>query len=519
VAPALAIGVIAIGVRLAFGPQVDGLDDAGYLDAARRVSEGGSLDHLFALFRTRVGMAYPLGWLVQAGWLDTSQFWVLTLVAECVTMVSLVAAGWLLTGAARAGLAAAALYAVYPLAVQQAAMYCPTPFQVASIAAAVALIAAAERGDGLRRVTIAFAAGVTLGIGYLFKEDVALLVPAMVLATLIARFPRVGTAMSVCAGAALVFGVESLAYWGQTGEPLYRLAATSGLGAQISDSLQIAAIWRWDAFVRSLWLMPVQVGLLWWLAIPALWMAWRCRRVPGLAFITVLFLIVMAYLQFGSGSLSTYSPLPKTPRYTALATPLLMLVTGAWLAALWATRRRAAIVAAAAIVIAAVPCLFYLNVSASERTRNTIAALPVVKDLPAASLYTDYYTARVLRALNPDRDIRVWYHANFKTNEMLVQSSPEPGAGSYVLLDRQAAKVYTSSYEMVLPPQVSSPPASWQTVWTHRAYPEHSMSRSALEGLRAAASWLPGGNPLSSRVNRSIADIIDGDQAALYRVP
>lgn len=519
IAAVVTIGAAAMGLRLLFGPQFDGLDDAGYLDAAQRVSDGRPLDTLFALFRTRVGMSYPLGAMLHGGWLEAGQFWILTFAAEAITIVSLIAAGRLLTGGAGAGLAAAGLYAIYPLAVQQAAMYYPTAFQVASIAAACALMLAAERREGAGRSAFALAAGVSLGIGYLFKEDVAIVVIAIAVASLVARYPRLTTAAFACGGAAIVFFSECAVYWWSTGDALHRLRATSGMGAPVPGGLQIVEIWGMDAYLRSLLLMPVQVGVMWWAALAALWWTWRSRHVAAVRFIAVLFVIVMAYLQFGSGSFSSYSPLPKTPRYTALATPLLMLITGAWLAALISARRRRGLAIAAVIAVVAVPCIFYLNVSSSERTRNTIAVLPILNRLPPAPLYTDFYSARVLRLIVPGRDIQVWYHANFKTNEPVVQADPSTHRGAYVLADRQAAKVYTSSYEMTLPPQIEEIPPEWQVVWTNRAYPDGSMTRVVLEGFRTVAGWLPSGNPLSSRATRNLADMIDGDQATLYRVP
>jgi hypothetical protein len=517
-APAAVIAVVAVAVRIAFGPQLDLLDDSGYLEAARRVSDGQSLDNLFPLFRLRVGMAYPLGWLFGAGVIEATQFWLLTLAADLITLVALAVAAWVLAGSARAALCAAGLYAIYPLAVQQSTMYYPTSFQVASIAVACALIALAEHAQGRGRWLLAFAGGVSLGIGYLFKEDVAIVVPAMLIASLIARFPRIGTMIAVCAGAAVIFTAECIGYWLTTGNALFRLTATSGLGAAVGSDLQIAGIWHWDAYVRSLFLLPVQVGLLWWLSIPAVWIAWRTRRSsPGIAFATVLFVIVMAYLQFGSGSFSNYSPLPKTPRYTALATPVLILVVGAWLAGLFAARQRIAFAVAAAIVIVAVPCLLYLQVSTQERTRNTLAVVPVLKTLGPGAIHTDYYTARVLRLVEPTRDIRVWYHAKFDEKRMTLLAPPTPGG--YALLDRQAAKVYTSSYQLALPPQVAQVPPEAMTIWTRHAYEPGTMTRRLLEGLRLAALQLPDGNPLRTKVDRSIADMIEGDDAVLYRLP
>jgi hypothetical protein len=247
-------------------------------------------------------------------------------------------------------------------------------------------------------------------------------------------------------------------------------------------------------------------------------MAWRSRRqVPGVAFTMVLFLILMIYLQFGSGSLTSYAPLPKTPRYTALVTPLLMVMVGAWLAMLFEKRRRLAIAVAAAVVMMAVPCLLYLQISTGERTRNTLAVVPVLKTLGPGALHTDYYTARVLRLVEPGRDIRVWYHAKFDEKRMTVLSPPLPG--SYALLDRQAAKVYTSSYRLKMPAEVEGVPASATTIWTHHAYQPGSLTRRMLEAAGRAVTWLPDGNPLSSRVTRNLADMIEGDGAVLYRLP
>lgn len=519
-ATAALIVVAGVSLRLAFAPQVDGLDDAGYLDAAQRVASGRSLDDVFPLFRTRVGMAYVLGWLMHAGVLASSQFWVLTLLAEVVAIVSIAFAGALFTGVPSAGLFAAGLYALYPLAVQQSMMFYPTSFQVAAVALACALVAYAERQQLSARLTWGVAAGVSLGIGYLFKEDIAIAVVALALATVLARFPRVTTAMAVCAGAAIVFFAECAAYWQVTGQPLFRLTASSGLGAPVGDQLQIAQIWRWDAFARSLFLLPLQVGVVWWLALPALWIAFTHRKESrALWFVAIFFLIGMAYLQFGSGSFRSYSPLPKTPRYTALVTAPLMIVLGAWLARLRSRRPRMALAAATLVGTAALPCLFYLQISSSERTRNTMAALPVLDQLSGATVFTDYYSSRVLHQLQPSTTVRTWYHAKFDENRMVVLADPASVPQSYVLLDRQAAKIYTSSYELALPPAVDQPSSQWTPIWQHRAFEDGSLTRRVLEGARIAVRSLPEGNAVRVRVDRAIADMIEGDGAVLYRLP
>ena len=90
---ALVLGVLAVVLRYLMAPQLDGLDDAGYLEAAQRVSHGVSLDNMFPLFRTRVGMAYPLGWLLRFDLIGPAQFWILTILADAVTLGALFVGG------------------------------------------------------------------------------------------------------------------------------------------------------------------------------------------------------------------------------------------------------------------------------------------------------------------------------------------------------------------------------------------------------------------------------------------
>ena len=517
---ASAVAALALGVRFAMAPQLDGLDDAGYLEAALRVAHGRDLENMFVLFRTRVGMAYPFGWLLQLNVLAPAQFWMLTLFAETVTLGALFAGTWWLTGTTRAAMVSVILYSVYPFAVQQSVMFYPSAFQTMFIALAIALISGAERGAIRYRTIATFAAGASLGLAYLVKEDAALLVPAFIVASIVAGFPGRAAVLLVSSGAAVVFFAECAGYLVTTGNPLFRLSASSGLGGStISDQLQISDIFKWDAYIRSLYLMPIQVGVHWWFLIPAVWIAVR-RGDAGLRFVAVTFVIVATYLQFGSDSISNYAPLPKTPRYTVILTPLIMVTLGSWVAWLSTSgRRAAAVVAIAAMVAAAIPCVIFLNISSSERSRNTLAVVDTLRGLPEAPLYTDFYSARALRILAPERrDLKTWYHADFQKGAITVQGDPDQHVGAYVLLDLQSAKIYTSSYQMTLPAEITGRHANWEVVWTGQAYESGSPSRRLLELIRTATLRVLPASTFSQRVQRSVKDIIDGDEATLFRV-
>ena len=517
---ALGLITLALALRYAMAPQLDGLDDAGYLEAAQRVARGQGLENMFPLFRTRVGMAYPLGWLLKFEVIAPGQFWILTTLADAVTLGALFAGTWWLTGTTRAGLLTVLLYAVYPFAVQQSAMFYPSAFQTMFIAIALALVIGTECGVIQARTIAALTAGGALGLAYLVKEDAALVVPAIVAASILTGFPRRTVALWVCVGAASIFFTESAIYLMTTGKATFRLAATSGLGgSSISDQLQINDIFRWDAYLRSLYLMPIQVGILWWLMIPAFWNALR-RGDSRVRFIAVSFVIVAAYLQFGSDSLSHYAPLPKTPRYTVIVTPLVIMLVGAWTADLYASGRKTlAIAIMLFMVAAAVPCIVYLNITSSERSRNTFEVAKTLQNLPPAPLYTDFYSARRLRILAPELpQVRVWYHANFGSNEIGLQSDPDHDVGAYVLLDLQSAKIYTSSYQMKLPATISGPHPNWVMVWQGRAYESDSLGRRLLEAGRTAVTGILPDTSFSRRVQRSVADIIEGDEVTLFRV-
>lgn len=518
---AVAIGALAITLRAAMAPQLSGLDDTGYLEAAARVARGSGLEDMFPLFRTRVGMAYPLGWLLRFDLIAPAQFWVLTMLAEAVTLAALFAGTRWLTRSSRAGTITVLVYACYPFAVQQSVMFYPTAFQTMLIAVALALAAGAEQGAIRARTFGALAAGVSLGLAYLVKEDAALLVPAIVVASVITGFPRYSMVFFICVGAASIFILECATYLATTGDAAFRLSSTSGLGSgsTIPDQLQIQEIFSADAYVRSLFLMPVRVGLVWWLLIPALWSALR-RRQPALQFAGAVFLIVALYLQFGSGSFSSYEPLPKTPRYTVILTPLVMTLIGAWIARLLHARRKmVALSAVAVMVAAALPCIVFLKITSSERSRNTFTAATVLESLPPAPLYTDYYSARSLAVLAPQRpEIRIWYHANFETNEIVLQADPNQQLGAYVLLDRQSAKVYTSSYQMRLPDAIAQRHPTWTTLWHGRAYASNSFERRLLEAGRTAVGRLLPDTAVARRISRSVADIIDDDDVTLFRV-
>jgi hypothetical protein len=72
---------------------------------------------------------------------------------------------------------------------------------------------------------------------------------------------------------------------------------------------------------------------------------------------------------------------------------------------------------------------------------------------------------------------------------------------------------------LALPAEVAQVPSDAMTVWTRHAYEPGSLTRRLLEGIRGVAEQLPAGNALRERVNRSVSEMIEGDDAVLFRLP
>lgn len=511
----LGICALALALRLLHGSQLDGLDDAGYLSAAGNVASGHLAPQGTSLFGLRVGMSYPLGSLVGAGVLRLDQFWMLTLLVDLLGLLAIFMAARSLWDD-RTGLLAAALYAAYPLAIQQACFYYPTVFQVAGLSIGFALLVATRNNPRFAYI-LAWLGGLAAGLGYLAKEDVAIAIAAISASMVMTRAVRLSVVLAFCAGAGTVFLAESLSYRWLTGDFLLRLHGTAEQGAQnVSDQTTLAGIWKWDAYIRSLWVLPYQVGLYWWLAIPCAVIVLKSAD-RGTRAVGVCLLLTFGYLQFGSGSFSSYSPLPKTPRYTAIATPFMIATLAFGLRQLFgrlsSLMRRSLV---AALVLTALPCIAFSSLGSGERTRNTLAALQAIQSRGITSVQTDFYSARLLNLLAPGLG-ETFFHADWKKGVTQLLVEPDHLNGKYVLIDRQLAKIYTSSYEFALPPLVEKPPDSWEVVWSRRAYPDGSAGRSFLAGIRAIGTWLPG--PLRSRIVRNVDDMFQGDQAVLFRVP
>ena len=254
---AVVIAPGAIALRVSLAPQFDGLDDAWYTSRRRSGSATAVRSITCSRCFGRVS-AWPIrfGWLLDAGWLQPDQFWILTITAECDDADVAVRRG---LAAGRHGNASVSprlsLYAIYPLAIQQSSMYYPDRVPGGVDRGRVRAHRARANGvDRARADAVRDSRPACRSVlATSFKEDVAIVVPAMALASLIARFPRVGDRRrGVRRRRRRVLRSSARAIGRRPAIRCFGWPRRRDASAPPAVQLQIAEIWRWDAYLRSL---------------------------------------------------------------------------------------------------------------------------------------------------------------------------------------------------------------------------------------------------------------------------
>lgn len=508
-------------LRLIIAPQFSGIDDVNYLATVNYLLGSGELSDIgHPLFRFRVGMSLPLVFAVENELLALSSYWHITLLLDSLAQAFVALIAYKLFGT-RAAIVAACLWAFYPLAATQSTLYMPTVFQSFFISASILLVAFATNEKNQKYFLLAFFGGFMLGMGYLFKEDTALLVFLIAIAGLISKFKNLAFWFVFACGAATVFFSECIYYFAEYGTPLIRITSTGSNASEVSG--HISGIWHWSAYIRSLLVMPYQVGIYWWLTLIAVIIALKNSCVT-LRFLCYCLFLSFAWLQFGTGSFFSYDPLPKVPRYTVLSSIFVILILTWWLNRLWQDHNKLSLGIMAAGTAASVACILFISIQGNERTRNTIAVLPELEKNNIQTIYTDHYSAKLLSILTTGKTNGIeMYHANFSEaklsgNNLQVKITNQPSPGQYVFIDNQQSKIYTLAYEIPLPSSVEEPPSDWQVIWKGNAYAPNSLERDFLEFSQSISNNIPAAS-FKIRIQRFLSGMIDSDSAVLYYIP
>ena len=344
---------VAAGLRLYTFAGYVGLDDAEYARLAHSMLEGAFGAGAYsgpAVFPLRVGIIAPAA--ASFGIFGVSG-WSMVLPSLIVSLLSIMLVYTLATRVfdARAGLIAAALWALLPLDLQAGATTLLPDLPAAFYASvAVACILAADRAGTTGRAGLVgwgVLAGLMFGLSWLCKESVAYFAPFVVMLA-VARFRRRmrhGLALwsGVAVGAAAVLLGETIIYHASTGDWLFRAHQVQRNQLEIRDGFFTeGSRWGWPrggsyarGLLKRLFVTGPQAILLnaQLLYLPlvgvlasayALFWKERSLYVPALWLLTLCFMF-----NFATSHFAYYAPLALFGRYLfPIAFPAVIVVSG-----------------------------------------------------------------------------------------------------------------------------------------------------------------------------------------------
>lgn len=481
----LGILLLAVGVRVVSFNGYAGSDDASYAELAFSLSRGTFHPGEYVgppVFPLRIGVFAPVALL----------FWIFgpSEVAMLVypVFISLLCVGLAYWGGSfllgqRAGLFAAALVAVLPLASRSATVL------MADLPAAVwgnigiLLLFAGSRRDTRGQAALAAVGGLALGVSWLCKESVIYLFPfAFSYALWVA--PRGWRRLVVPTALALGFGLvllaEGLVYARLTGDFAHRFH-------EIHRNYEYQKTWFFAEGTRYGWAAgeyqsavlnrlfregPLTIfasptfGGVTAAAIPAVVYA-LYRRDRSLVLLSLWFLSLAFMFNFASSSLRSYQPLVMFDKYLyPLLFPAALLVAGFVDRLLFTTEQERSsgrvvrlVTAGALISVVGFGCLLGTARNFVSGAKNRVERQLASQISPDTTFYTDRRTLRILEFFwgFPEQ-------TGGRDFQGLAAGAVRPGA--YVLVNPEKLRFLRGNYEYAVPEFCEQVPEGWEPALT-----------------------------------------------------
>ena len=473
---ALIMGVGCL-LRMIVFVGVQGSDDTLYAELANRIANGtfriGADSDISGL---RTGLILPVALLFK---LFGPNEWTLIAYPFLLSMGGIILA--FIAGRMffneRAGLLAAALMAIIPVDVRMAGiLLTDIPSAFFSSVGVLAAYVGAQQESPKRKFAWAGFAGAALGLSWLTRESAVYMFPVMgcFLVWAVVHDRRnlallLGVALTVVA----IVAIESIVYWRETGDMLFRFHAISqaaqkawNFDPQMFHNLVAVSVPR-RIFVTGpkTILTNYQLGLVPLVALLAVGYFFWTRQ-KGFSLPAFWFLALAGFYNFGSTSIHRYSPLLLANRYLyILIFPAVILVAG-WLAVLFndnvleqrhLTRERrfwGVTLVALLLFKCMLPYREMLDSGRGSQVERAVSRL-----IPtSAPLYTDWRTPRVLEffwRFKPATDV----------HDFAGMRAEEIPPGSLVLINRTKVESLKGMYSYKPPRFYSEIPKTWINRW------------------------------------------------------
>ena len=305
------IVLFAVIIRFLFFTGVGLSDDLLYSYYSNQISKGNfhfPTDH----HGTRIGIVYPVGFLYSLFGVNDFASALLPFIFSIGNVILIYFFGKLLFNK-RIGLIASFLMAIFPLDVIFATKPMPDVPSAFFLGLGMYLFFSAERENKNFKY---LGCGLSLGISFLLREN-AILIALFFMAYALYHRKFKWNYFLIGAGFAFWLLFEMLVFYASTGNPLYRYQAVNQHYLDIWNSENY---YGRGSFPSLLFHYPFmiftnpQLGAFFPFIFIALWFCIAYRKKETYPLIMWL-VLVLAYISFGSASLSAYLPLPAVPRY------------------------------------------------------------------------------------------------------------------------------------------------------------------------------------------------------------
>ena len=382
-------------LRLLFYTGPIGSDDVGYFRYAQKLLAGESFAGAGGAHQGgRLAFLLLIG--LPAAWFEHIHFGAFTnVLLLSIRDVVITFFAFRTIGAAPAAFAAAFL-SLNSLSVLYAGVMVPDGMTSFAMIACTLAAYRALRSPDRQMLSWLFISGALAAIGYSAKDSGILVLAPTGLAILYwctGRAKLYGP-LAFGLGFGLLVGLEMLALWKLSGDPLFRVHAVAdvhnqGMGGG-RDFIEFARHVYWNLYGQTRPLaasLPVLVLLL-PVTVVALFDRTRMLLIP----VTGLF--VALYLLFGTTSLTRLIPVPAQDRYLEPIVPYVALCLAMASRLLWRVRRRlmlpALVAFSGALVATAAPSVAYNagDITFAGAGRNTAIAMEMAMDLyPDLAVY------------------------------------------------------------------------------------------------------------------------------------
>lgn len=503
---AVIVGLAGL-VRLAFSASISGNDDLSVATCALRLLDGASLlgqGHYCA----RVGLTAPLAAIFALGGTGTVQLSILPAIASIASMLLAWRLGCLLFGPA-AGLAAAAVIALFPMDVEFAGLLFPDVPQGALVAGALLCALSAKgsrRGDGL-----ALLGGALWAWAYYVKLDAFVLGPLLLVAVLLGFVSwRHAIVMGITASAFV--GVELVAYGRLAGDPLRHLHLES---ASANEVLAAGMDYRnLLTFPKTMFLVPYETGLMYFVWLAAAGTALVSRTRP-LLLLLVWCLTWQLWLMFGADPFAGFRLKPQLGRYLlSWEVPMAVMVGWFW-TWLVARQRRLGL----GLVFAAAASLIVLGSFNQLSTKPAQATRIAVSEALARGwfpLYPDVQSIGIAGFLLHGRPeaSQVFPVQRHDFLKGVTTFEPIRSVPAYLLINRAYAR-QLQTRNLVRPIDPDSFGLQPTQVFEVDR-PGSPVSYASLRLLAWVAGFVPG--PLGRKAEGTVAELLRPGDAVVYRL-